>query len=976
VITARQTRLVRVPDLHVFRRVIAALCPAADLVVVPARSAARQLQRTLGAASEASDLVTREELYDRLHARLVRPPVRLTAFARDALAQGAALDAARSVPGLPFRLRPGLVGEMLRFYDQLRRQSQQVERFEELIEEALGGRSTPADRGAERLLLQTRFLARTFQEYERRVVACGACDEHRLRDLLIVEPASTPIRRIVVTVPDWIADPDGLFVADFDLLARMPGLEAIDIVSTEAILGSGFHERLHDWWPGLQEAEPGTIGVVTPRVRPVLLRPGDAPADRTWFTHRDREEELVAIARRIKADRRRAADPAALERTAVVFKRPLPYLYLAPETFGACGIPCRTSDALPLAAEPTTAAIDLVLELAETSFVRGAIVAVLRSPHFRWCGGSDEELSREAVSALDLFLSGERYLGGWQSLEELTRRATGKRPGTDALSTALPALEAALGVGRVLMPLLDPAPASRQLRLILSFLGDHLRPLEPGDPLAPRELRARTAIIQLLNELADAHERHHDPLWTIDDLAAAVRRWIEDQTFGPDRFDAVGVQLLDDQAARYGEFDDIAFVGLVEHEWPEQPRPNIFYSPGMLRALGWPSEKDRQAAADARFLDLLASPSRRVTVSTFTLDDDALVMRSAQLDEIARAGLSTAASLDQQARIFPDEALADGAPALEALDETVRGWAGMRIARSPSSAPEFHGAIGPQPSRAWSVSALETYLGCPFRFFAQHVLKLEEEPDDEEVMDPRRQGQFVHEVFEEFFKQWQDAGRGAITPENLDEARAAFEHVVDGALTHLPPGEAGLERTRLLGSPAAAGLGEAVFRMEAERPVAVVERLLERRLDGRYAIATSSGARHVELRGKADRLDLLEDGTFRLIDYKLGWPPNRARALQLPIYGVCAGQQLANHRGRSWTLGEAAYLAFKGPKRVVPLFPSLADREKVLGDAQQRLADTIDAIERGDFPPSPDDVYRCDTCSFARVCRKDYVGEV
>ena len=236
---------------------------------------------------------------------------------------------------------------------------------------------------------------------------------------------------------------------------------------------------------------------------------------------------------------------------------------------------------------------------------------MLRSPHFRWCGGSGEELSREAVSALDGVLSRERYLGGWQSLEELARRATEKPPGTDALSIALPALEAALAVGRVLMPLLEPAPASRQLRLILSFLGDHLRPLEPGDPLARRELRARTTIIQLLNELADAHGRHHDPQWTIDDLAAAVRRWIEDETFGPDGSDAFGVHLLDDQAARYGEFDDITLVGLVEHEWPEQPRPNIFYSLGMLSALGWPSEKDRRAAADARFLDLLASPSRR-----------------------------------------------------------------------------------------------------------------------------------------------------------------------------------------------------------------------------------------------------------------------------------------------------------------------------------------------------------------------------
>jgi RecB family exonuclease len=256
------------------------------------------------------------------------------------------------------------------------------------------------------------------------------------------------------------------------------------------------------------------------------------------------------------------------------------------------------------------------------------------------------------------------------------------------------------------------------------------------------------------------------------------------------------------------------------------------------------------------------------------------------------------------------------------------------------------------------------------------VLKLEEEPDDEEVMDPRRQGQFVHEVFERFFAEWQSAGHRAITPENLDAARALFTEVVDRALEALPEAEAGLERTRLLGSPAAAGLGEAVLRMEAERPTPVVERLLEHRLNGEFTIATANGPRTVTLRGKADRLDLLADGTFRLIDYKLGWPPNQTRALQLPIYSLCAQQRLASHRGRAWMLGEAVYLAFKGPKRVVPLFSAPAERDKVLADAQQRVADTLDAIERGEFPPTPDDVYRCETCRFATVCRKDYVGDV
>jgi ATP-dependent helicase/nuclease subunit B len=299
----------------------------------------------------------------------------------------------------------------------------------------------------------------------------------------------------------------------------------------------------------------------------------------------------------------------------------------------------------------------------------------------------------------------------------------------------------------------------------------------------------------------------------------------------------------------------------------------------------------------------------------------------------------------------------------------------MRVNRSPATAPEFHGSIGPIASRQWSVSALETYLGCPFKFYAQHILRLDEEPDDEEVMNPRAQGRFVHTVFEEFFKEWQTSGHGSITVDNLDAARKLFERVVDRQIARLPPGEAGLERTRLLGSSAAAGLGEAVFRMEAERPVAVVERLLEHKLNGRFAIATTAGTRHVDLKGKADRIDLLADGTFRLIDYKLGWPPKGKRVFQLPIYGLCAEQRLVSHRGHSWTLGEAVYLAFKGPKRVVPLFSS-SDRDKVILDAQQRLSDTLDAIERGEFPPTPDDVYRCETCSFAPVCRKDYVGDV
>jgi ATP-dependent helicase/nuclease subunit B len=1001
---------VRVPDLHVFRQALRVLGRAdlspdhAPFIVVPTSAAAHVLGATLAALDPAvrpaarPPIVTRDDLYERLRGRLGNPPPWLTVPERDALAQAAAAQAASAVGKLPFSVRPGLVAELLTFYDQLRRQGQSIRRFEELLTEALAGSD---DRGAERLLTQTRFLAAAFAEYDRRARATGACDEHILRERLLSGPLARPIAAVIVSVPDWIADPAGLFVADFDLLARLHGLERLDVVCTESVLASGFDERVHNWLPGLDDVDGREIVGGEERVRPQLIRP-DLEDERVWFVHRDREEELTAIAGRIKEEAL-ADSERAWDRTAVVFKRPLPYLYLAPLTLGAAGIPFEVADGLPLAAEPVVSAIDLLLDAVETDFSRTSLVTVLGSPHL---AVTDAVYTRAHVADMNRFLVEKRFLGGFERLETLVSVAL-----ADGREAAL-ALEAALLLARPLVGLKEPAPASRMLRTLLGVLEANLdvrlKPDAQGDEyvasgfsrtsevsdddaLVARERRALAAMTRVLRNLAEAHAAHHDPVWTLDDLATAVRRWIGGQTFPPEQRHGGGVRLFDDQAARYALADDLTIVGLVEQEWPDKPRRNIFYAPAQLKALGWPSEQDRHAASDARFLDLLASASKRVTLSTFTLDDEALVTRSLQLDEVPRAKLTTVVDRRPTVRGLPstparrlseaEDRLQPGQSAFNWDEETAspaadNAWAVLRASRSPASSPEFHGTTGPRLPKAWSVSALETYLKCPFRFYAQHVLRLEEEPEDEEIMDPRRQGQFVHEVFETFFKEWQNAGHGAITLDTLDLARTRFEQVVERLLTTLNEGEAGLERTRLMGSPVAVGLGDAVFRMEAERAVPVVDRLLEFKLEGRFTIATDAGPREVQIRGKADRLDLLADGTFRLIDYKLGWAPDPGKALQLPMYGIAAEQRLSHHQGRQYVLGEAVYLAFKEPKRVVPLFTKTASRDEVLARASQRVADTIDAIERGEFPPRPDDVWECDRCSFVAVCRKDYVGDV
>ena len=129
----------------------------------------------------------------------------------------------------------------------------------------------------------TRWLAGTFREYERRVESLGQVDEHSLRQRLMAGSLNPGVDQVIVTVADWVAEPDGLFVSDFDLLARLPGLGEVDIVSTDAILASGFHERLREWLPEIDEQSAADIGG-TRRQRPRLIVP--APYD---------QQELVSI---------------------------------------------------------------------------------------------------------------------------------------------------------------------------------------------------------------------------------------------------------------------------------------------------------------------------------------------------------------------------------------------------------------------------------------------------------------------------------------------------------------------------------------------------------------------------------------------------------------------------------------------------------------------------------------------------------
>ena len=326
-------------------------------ILVPSHAAAEQLRRTiedhrLAAGSGAlvlPSLLTRADWRAALHADLPRPLAAVDGFEREVLLQAAARAAIADGCPPPFTIRPGLITEMLGFYDGVRRHGRTVDDFERVAVTALE-RDVDTDRGAVRMLEQTRFLVAAFRRYEARLADRGLLDEHGLRAAVLAAPSSRFTARhrrrrrsrgrhgrsLAVGFRPADAHRRALDPRDrrHRCRARRGAAGAAAPLASGARRGRRRHLR-HAGGARAHRAGPGRGRVL-------------AGARSRGGTDGDR-------ARDVKRAHRRQPD-VPLSRTAVVFKRPLPYVYLARQIFSSAGVPQQTFDALPLAAEPYAAA--------------------------------------------------------------------------------------------------------------------------------------------------------------------------------------------------------------------------------------------------------------------------------------------------------------------------------------------------------------------------------------------------------------------------------------------------------------------------------------------------------------------------------------------------------------------------------------------------------------------------------------------
>lgn len=298
--------------------------------------------------------------------------------------------------------------------------------------------------------------------------------------------------------------------------------------------------------------------------------------------------------------------------------------------------------------------------------------------------------------------------------------------------------------------------------------------------------------------------------------------------------------------ARLQQADLMILAGLNEGVWPTLPTPDPWLSPRVRQMLGLPGLDRRIGLAAHDFANGLGAP--QVLITRAVRDASAPTVASRfWLRLKALAGPKWA----EDHRLL---ALARG------IDRPAE--------RESVSAPAPCPPAAVRP-RDIAVTDVDRLKADPFGFYAKRILRLVPLDPVDADPTPAWRGTAVHDVLEQWFKE--DKGEpGAL----LERARAMLGSFNAHPVTRV------LWQPRLMGALEWIASTTAAQQAEGRRTQLAEE----------WGKATVAG---IVLRGKADRIDRVADGSLVIVDYKTGKPPSPRQvasgfALQLGLLGLIA----------------------------------------------------------------------------------------
>jgi ATP-dependent helicase/nuclease subunit B len=269
-------------------------------------------------------------------------------------------------------------------------------------------------------------------------------------------------------------------------------------------------------------------------------------------------------------------------------------------------------------------------------------------------------------------------------------------------------------------------------------------------------------------------------------------------------------------------------------------------------------------------------------------------------------------------------------------------WAAARSAAKPETPP---GPPAPRPPvqtrpRRMSVSDVERWIANPYAIYAKHILGLEPMPGLAEGPDDRLRGQIIHTALGRFAERFPTDLPEDIAGELMAMADALMAEW--GAFPYV----------RAFWRPRFARFAAWFADTEPARRAGLRRSLSE--VPGRMTLDAPGGS--FELRARADRIDLRDDGAVAVYDYKTGSVDARRRAAerlqspQLPLEGLIAlagGFELPANEAPA--LAGLAYISASGGREAGDE-KALTDPPALADAARDKLAALI---ARFDDPQTP-----------------------
>lgn len=257
------------------------------------------------------------------------------------------------------------------------------------------------------------------------------------------------------------------------------------------------------------------------------------------------------------------------------------------------------------------------------------------------------------------------------------------------------------------------------------------------------------------------------------------------------------------------------------------------------------------------------------------------------------------------------------------------------------------------PKKIWSPSRLEVYSTCPFYFYVNHILGLQERETPELGLSPAQRGSIYHEILEIVYR----------NSEGIKDVDTLLTILQDCA-THIysiSPRKQGFRESPLWEvekEEMTTKLRDTITALE-EKCKDWVPIQLEAKFGKAEPFGIDIGTEEVLVRGTIDRVDKNPSGEIQVLDYKSGVGNLsksdliNGRRLQITIYALAAQNALRYGNvvdGFYWVIGGKQNPNLQLSKFEHEEFKGLDGAYEIL---RKHLRKIVTGVRAGRFPPKP-----------------------